>query len=587
MRNKIVRAIKSHKELAHYRIHIDISKQGIVTLQGEVKQWQHVVDIGHIVAKVRGVKNVVNDITVEGMTRQKKDRSEEIRRVMESGEELQCDVVIIGAGISGCAIARALSKYKLNIVVVEKNSDIAEEATKSNNGSIHPGIVAKPGTLKAKLNLRGNYMYTQWAEELNFELKRTGSLGIVYQKSGLIVLKILQFMKVTKLGYLFKSLRQFMKVPAIEFLNREQVLEKEPHLEGEPYGALFMGTMGLVEPYEVCLAVAENSVMNGVTYLLESEVLDVITEDGIARGVITSEHKIRSRYVINCAGVYTDDIAEMAGDKFFTIHPRRGAIAIFDKNRKGYFGRPLVPFSRRKKSKQHSKGGGACMTPEGNLLWGPTAMEIPDKENKSVEVTDMEYILKLGGYVTKDVKPSEIITFFAGIRPADYMEDFIIGMSDKTAGFINVAAIQSPGLASAPAIAEMVENIIIKDSGGLERNEHYDPVRPEKVRFRHKSHDEQDALIKRNPLYGHVVCRCELITEGEIVDAIHGLIPATTMDAIKRRTRSGMGRCQGGFCGPKVLQILARELHKEPTDITLKGWESYVLKGDSRKVASK
>lgn len=583
MKNKILKAIQSHEELAHYTIHIELSKKGIATLRGEVDQWQHVVDIGHIAAKVKGINNVVNDITVKGITIPKKDRSEEIRKVRASGHVRTCDVVIIGAGITGCAIARALSKYQLDIIVVDKNCDIAEGATKSNNGNIHPGLIAKPGTLKAKLNIKGNAMYTKWAEELHFACNRTGSLGVVYHQSEWYLLKLLQFMKITGLGYLFKPLRQAMKVPGLKWLSGQEVQKLEPHIEGKPCGALLMSTMAIVEPYDVCLALAENAVMNGVSYMLDTEVIDVLTEHGQVKGVMTNKEVISSKYVINCAGVYADHIAEMAGDRFYTIHPRRGAIAIFDKNRKGYFNRPLVSFSRTRGKKQHSKGGGACMTPEGNLLWGPTAKEIPDKEDKSVERTDMDYIHALGNHVTTDIKPSEIITFFSGVRAADYKEDFIIGMSEKVAGFIHVAGIQSPGLASAPAIAEMVEDMIKKDQGCLHKNVHYNPIRKPRKKCRHMSHQEQDALIKKNPLYGHVICRCELITEGEIVDAIHGLIPATTLDAVKRRTRSGMGRCQGGFCGPKVLQILARELHKEPIEITLKGSNSYVLQKDSRR----
>lgn len=231
---------------------------------------------------------------------------------------------------------------------------------------------------------------------------------------------------------------------------------------------------------------------------------------------------------------------------------------------------------------KNSKGGGACMTPEGNLLWGPTATEIPYKEDKSVEASDMEYIVKLGRSITEEVKRTEIITFFAGLRAADYKEDFIIGMSKKVKGFINVAGIQSPGLASAPAIAQMVEDIIKKDMGTIERNESYNPIRKPKVQFRNLSHEEQDELIKKNPKYGNIICRCELITEGEIIDAIHSEVPATTIDAVKRRTRAGMGRCQGGFCGPRVLDIISRELGKEPTEITLKGSNSYVLQKSSR-----
>ena len=343
-----------------------------------------------------------------------------------------------------------------------------------------------------------------------------------------------------------------------------------------------MTTMGLVEPYEVCIAMAENAVENGTEFRLNAEVLDVLVENGRTAGVVTNQGVIRSEIVINAAGVYTDTIAEMANDRFFTIHPRRGAIAIIDKSRKGYLKTPAGIRGGKEAKKNNTKGGGASVTPEGNLLWGPTAVEIPWKEDKSVEASDLDYITKLGMSVTNEIQRSEIITFFAGIRAADYMEDFIIERSRKVGGLIHVAGIQSPGLASAPAIAEMVAGLVNEERGGLLENPNFNPIREPKPQFRHLSHEAQDNLIQKNAKYGNIICRCELITEGEILDAIHSTIPATTIDAVKRRTRSGMGRCQGGFCGPRVLEILARELEKEPTEVTLKGNESYILKADSR-----
>ncbi|MCM1988332.1 FAD-dependent oxidoreductase [Oceanirhabdus seepicola] len=582
MKDKIIKAIKKEEELACYDIDVEVSSDKIITLTGEVDEWQHVVNIGHIVAKVKGVRNVVNDIKAKGITIPKKDNREKIKKIIKEGNHKECDIVIIGAGISGCAIARELSKYNLKTIVVEKNSDIAEEASKANNGNIHPGALAKPGTLKAKLNLKGNKLYTQLSEELNFELKRPGSLFVVYDEKEWKKMLGLKFLKKTGIGHLIKPLRQIMKVPGLKWLSGEEVHNLEPNIKGKPVGGFWMTTMGLVEPYEVCIALAENAVQNGTSFMLDTEVLDVITEEGKTTGVITNQCIINSKYVINCAGVYADNIAEMAGDRFFTIHPRRGAIAIIDKSRKGFLSTPAGTRSDNSGQKNNSKGGGACMTPEGNLLWGPTATEIPYKEDKSVEASDMDYIVKLGRSITEEVKRTEIITFFAGLRAADYKEDFIIGMSKKVKGFINVAGIQSPGLASAPAIAQMVEGIIKKDMGTIERNESYNPIRKPKVQFRNLSHEEQDELIKKNPKYGNIICRCELITEGEIIDAIHSGVPATTIDAVKRRTRAGMGRCQGGFCGPRVLDIIARELGKEPTEITLKGSNSYVLNKNSR-----
>lgn len=582
MKKKIVQAIKEDETLSGYQIEVFISADKIVTLTGEVDDWQQVVDCGHLVAKIKGVRNIVNDMTAKGIVIPKRDRSMEIQQAMESGNETACDIVVIGAGIAGCAIARELAKYQVKTIVLEKNSDVAEEATKANNGNIHPGVLAKPGTLKAKLNLKGNEMYTQLSKELNFELQRPGSLNVIYQKSEWRKMKALQVMKKTGLGHLVPPLRQVMKVPGLKWLTGEEVKKMEPNLKGEPIGGFWMTTMGLVEPYEVCIAMAENAVENGTEFRLNAEVLDVLVENGRTVGVVTNQGIIRSEIVINCAGVYTDTIAEMANDRFFTIHPRRGAMAIIDKSRKGFLKTPAGIRGGKEAEKNNTKGGGASVTPEGNLLWGPTAVEIPWKEDKSVEASDLDYITKLGMSVTNEVKRSEIITFFAGIRAADYMEDFIIERSRKVGGLIHVAGIQSPGLASAPAIAEMVAGLVYEERGGLLVNPAFNPIRKPKPQFRHLSHEEQDALIQKNSKYGNIICRCELITEGEILDAIHAPIPATTVDAVKRRTRSGMGRCQGGFCGPRVLEILAREMEKEPTEVTLKGNGSIILKADSR-----
>jgi len=581
IKKRVQKALNRKQNIARYNIEADISEDNIVTLKGRVDLWADVVEAGHLAAKVKGVKNVVNDITSKEFRIEKKDNSGKIEGVKNSGQIEFTDVLIIGGGISGCAVARALSQYELDILLVDKNSDICEEATKANNGNIHPGTLAKPGTLKAELNLIGNRMYTQLSEDLGFELKRPGSLVVFYRKKEVIIAGLLKFLKVTRLGHLIGPLRQFMKVPGLKWLNEAEVNELEPNLKGRPIGGFWMTTMGIVEPHEVCLAFAENAVENGVKIKLETEVLDIEKTDEQKLRVITNHSTIECKYLINCAGVWADDIAEMAGDRFYTIHPRRGSIAIFDKSRKGFIGTPCGVVSNTDRT-NNTKGGGASLTPEGNMLWGPTATDTPFKEVKSVEPQDLEYILQLGSGVTDEIKKNEIITFFSGVRAADYKEDFIIEASRKLKGFIHVAGIQSPGLASAPAIAEMVENILLGFDEGIRKKTDFKKTREPAVRFRDLSHDEQDALIRRNPRYGNIVCRCELITEGEIIDAIHAPIPGTTVDGIKRRTRAGMGRCQGGFCGPRVLEILARETGKPLTDITLKGTESNVLLKNNR-----
>ncbi|HZJ69199.1 MAG TPA: FAD-dependent oxidoreductase, partial [Candidatus Eisenbacteria bacterium] len=302
---------------------------------------------------------------------------------------------------------------------------------------------------------------------------------------------------------------------------------------------------------------------------------------GQVKGVVTSQGIIKSKYVINCAGLYADDIAEMAGDKFYTIHARKGGILIFDKNKRGVLRASNSPNTKDRNAQ--SKGGGAQSTVEGNALWGPSAREIMDKDDLSFKKEDLEYSLTVGKTTNPHLNKGDVITYFSGLRAADYKEDFIIEKSKKIKGFIHVAGIQSPGLASAPAIAEMVVDIV-KNEETLKKNPHYNPIRKKAIEFRNLSRKEQDQVIKKNPKYGNVICRCETITEGEIIDAIKGPIPCTTVDGVKRRTRASMGRCQGGFCGPKILSILARELDKDVTEISQKGHDSYIISAKAREI---
>lgn len=579
--NNIRKCLEEHTEWEHFNIEYTVSKEKIVTLTGTVDEWKELVLIGHVIAKLKGVKNLVNDMTAKDTKVIKKDYSSKIAQTKKRGKTESCDVVIVGAGVSGCAIARELSKYDITVKVLEKNSDVSEESSKANNGNIHPGFLATPGTLKAKLNLRGNHLYTKLANQLDFELKRPGSLAIYYDEKNQKKFKFLKIMKKTGIGHFIKPISQMMKVPGLKWLTGEEVHKLEPHIKGKPLGGLWMTTMGLVEPFQVCYALAENAIANGVQFKMNTRVLDIETINSEITQVVTNESIINCKTVINCAGVFADDIAEMVDDKFYTIHPRRGAIAIIDRNRKGYLTRPSGSTSN-KKSGTNSKGGGASVTPEGNLLWGPTAVEISDKEDKAVYPSDLDYIINLGCGVTEGIKANEIITMFSGVRAADYKEDFIIEASKKVKGFIHVSGIQSPGLASAPAIAERVEKIYLKHNRGTKLKEHYTMTRENTPRFRDYTHEEQDQLIKKNPKYGRIVCRCESITEGEIIDACHAPLPAMSIDAVKRRSRAGMGRCQGGFCGPKVLEIISKELNIPMTEVTLKGGESKILTKDNR-----
>ncbi len=562
MESRILHKIHKKLDTKGMDIHLKIDENKIAHLKGKTNNWEEVVQVGLLVGKNRRIKNVVNDLIPKDVEIIKMDKSNLINQGKNIGIIDEVDILIVGGGIIGCGIARELSKFNLNICLVEKEEDISEGTTKANNGMIHPGNAAMPFTLKAKLNVKGNAMYSDWAKELNFTFKRTGSLILANSK---------EEKKVLNLAYLAGRLNH---VPEMRKISGKEAMKIETSIEEEPKLALWTPTTAYVDGYGVTIALAENAATNGVKFYLGTEVVDIIHNNEEVEAVVTNKGIIKAKYIINCAGVYGDDIAEMVGDKFYTIHPRKGGILIFDKSKAGVSRATGTP--NTKGSKQ-SKGGGSQRTVEGNPLWGPSAREIMDKEDLSFTKEDLDYALSVGKKSNPHINKGDLITYFTGLRAADYKEDFIIEKSNKIKGFIHVSGIQSPGLAAAPAISEMVVEIIKKEEGGLKQNLNYNPIRKAPIEFRNLSRDQQDRIIKNDSRYGNVICRCETITEGEIIEAINGSIPCTTVDGVKRRTRATMGRCQGGFCGPKILSILAREQNKDITQISQKGHDSYII----------
>lgn len=536
--------------------HIQVSiKRDIAYLEGGLDTWEQVVTLCHALAKIDGVRDVVHHI--------KTPESQETKAIdktpfFEKGEYDKADLVIIGGGISGCAIARTLSKYNLDIIVVEKEEDLCEGTTKANNGMIHSGYDSKPHTLKARLCVEGNALYTKWAKELDFELKRTGSFVCGFNENDREIIQNLYENGVKN------------KVPNIEIINGEKARQIEPELSDDITCALWTPSAGYVEPYTVTLALAENAVDNGVRFFMDTEVLDVLKEDNKVTGILTNKGIILTKMIINAAGLYADEIAKFADDEIYSIHPRKGTIVLFDKEKAG-----MMNTFAGKAPSNFTKGGGVSTTPEGILLWGPSAKEVPHKNNLSVDTDEIEFILDKGLELTKNIGTDNILTYFSGNRAATFKEDFVIENSQVLQGFMHVAGIQSPGLAAAPAIANMVEDLFLELYPDAVLKKDYNPIRKIEPPFRLCSLEEQKERMKCNPT--RIICRCETITEVEIVKAIHGKIPAVTMDAIKRRTRAGMGRCQSGFCGCKVLDLLARELKIPYEKVTLKGKGSEIL----------
>lgn len=559
--------IEADEKLSKFNINIEELENNVVKLSGKVDTWDDVVDFGHLAGSLEQVKGVINELYTaenikESMKVKKKIDIEKDKVIKKT------DVLIVGAGITGSAIARELAKYDLDITVIEKNTDIAEGTTKANNGMVHSGYAATPGSLKAELNVKGNAKYDKWAEELKFDFDRTGSFVVGFDEDDRKHIE----------EYYKKGKKN--KVPGIEILTGDQAREIEENLSEDVTSALWTPTAAYVAPYEVAIALAENAVENGVEVLLDTELIAVDNEGDKINTAYTSQGRIECSYLINAAGVYADQVAEMAGDRQFTIHPRRGTLIIFDKQ-KGDVLRRAVGTT----PSQHTKGGVAQRTPEGNPLWGPTAVEVADKKDKAVSQEDLDTIINKFTAIVKGIDKKDMITSFSGVRAANYKEDFVLEASEKIKGLIQAAAIQSPGLASSPAIADKIVEIFLSEEEKLkllgrkiEKKKDFQAERVVNKPFHQCSREEQAELLAEDPAYGHVICRCENVTEAEIVRAIHGKIPARTVDALKRRTRAGMGRCQAGFCGPRVVKILARELNMDVKEVTKKGDSSNIVK---------
>ncbi len=472
---------------------------------------------------------------------------------------MKYDVVVIGAGVVGSLITRELSKYNISVALSERCNDMAMGSTKANSAIVHAGFDAKPGTLKAKLNVRGVTLMKKVCSELNVPLKNNGSLVVAFSDEEMETLKEL------------KKRGEKNGVEKLSVINRSELVKLEPNIGETAVGALDAPTASIVCPYELTIAAVENAVTNGAEFLRNCEVTAVEQkEDGFT--LKTSLGDIDTKLVINAAGVHSGEVAEMIGDTSIKIIPRHGDYYILDKSQG-----TLVSHTIFQCPSKMGKGVLVSPTVDGNLIVGPSATDIEDGDDVATTAEGLSSIFTASTRSVPAVNLRNAITSFSGNRAHPETDDFIIGPSEKNKNFINVAGIESPGLSSAPAIAEMVEGIVKGVLGGMEEKSDFNPVRPEPVRFRNMNAEERVALTEKNKAYGRIICRCETITEGEILDAIHAPAGAVDVDGVKRRTRAGMGRCQGGFCGSKVVEILARELGKNMNDITKFGGESKIM----------
>ena len=473
------------------------------------------------------------------------------------------DVTIIGAGVIGCSIARELSKYNLKICVLDKREDVSTGTSKANSAIVHAGFDAKPDSLKGKLNARGNAMFDKLAEELDFPFKRVGSLVLCFNEEDIKGLEEL------------KKHGEQNGVPGLEIIRKEKLIEMEPNLSSEVVAALHAPTGGIVCPYEMTIALAENAYDNGVEFKLEREVEAIEKLDG---GYIikTNKEELTTKLIINAAGLHSDEINNMVSANKINIIPRKGEYCLFDKAIGDMVSRTIFQLPTK-------MGKGILVTPtvDGNILVGPNAVEIEDKTDLTTSQLGLAEVIEKARLSVKEIPMNAVITSFSGLRAHSIKDDFIIGEVEDAENFINAAGIESPGLSSAPAIAEMVEKIII-DKLEPQKNEEFNPIRKGIPKFREMNNEERKEIISKIPQYGKIVCRCETVTEGEILDAIRRPLGAKNLDGVKRRTRAGMGRCQAGFCSARILNILSRELNVNPMEITKFGGSSKLLVGKNK-----
>lgn len=475
-------------------------------------------------------------------------------------KEWNFDAVIIGGGVTGCAIARELSRYEMHAALIEREEDVCSGTSKANSAIVHAGHDAVPGSVKARFNVEGNRMMGELAEDLDFEFDRNGSLILCFAEEDRPALQEL-YDKGVKNG-----------VPDLKIITGDEARAMEPNVSDAVVAALYAPTGGIVCPFGLTIALAENACDNGVEFIFNEEVKKVVkTEKGY--DLETADGVVHTTYVINAAGVYADEIHNMVSGKKLHITPRKGDYCLLDKEAGNHVRHTIFQLPGK-------LGKGILVTPtiHGNLLTGPTAKNIEDKEATATTAEELAEIMEKGSVSVKNVPFRQVITSFSGLRAHEDGDDFIVGEAEDAPGFFDAAGIESPGLTSAPAIGVYLAKKVAEKAGAKKKAEWNGKrkgfVRPEKL-----SKEERAALIKERPEYGTIICRCEGVSEGEIVDAINRTLGAVSLDGIKRRVRQGMGRCQAGFCTPRTMEILARERGMEMEDICKNAPGSNMLTG--------
>jgi len=549
---------------------------GCLVLSGELQRWNDVVLAGKFAIDKNPYYGLVNDIECTGETCApiRKPRIED--SVLEWEEP---DVLIIGGGIIGCAIARELSRYKLDVLLVEKEHDVAMQASGRNDGIVRAGIDLKKDTQRYKYCKLGNAMFDDVCTELGVDFDRSGQFYYFAKRMWE------PFMPLSLLYW------KWMGLKGTRVIKGDQLQRYEPTIDPSIRSALFFPSAGVVSPFDLTVAYAENAVQNGVTISFDTIVEGMTTEDGRIKSVTTNRGTIMPKVVVNAAGVFSDDIASMAGDRFFSIHPRKGTTAIIDKKHADSLVQTsFSSIGTASKKRRHIKGGGVIRTIHGTTLVGPDSVETIQREDFSTMSYNVKEVFSAHSRANPLLDEDHIISYFSGIRAATYEEDFIVSKGRYTSNIVHAAGIQIPGLTAAPAISVDIAQLVLEFFGGensVGANPGFNPVRIAPPRPAQMDNDARSTLIETNPDYGIIICRCEEISKGEILGALRRNVRCDTIDGVKRRVRPGMGRCHGSYCGPQVLEIIAAEKRLAPHNVKKSGTGSEVLFGSLKTLQQK
>lgn len=472
------------------------------------------------------------------------------------------DVVIVGAGVIGGMLARELSRYELSVAVLEKDNDVAMAASRANSGIVHGGYDPIPGTLKAKLNSQGVELLFEAAKELSVPCKRNGSMVCAFSAE-----------EEPLIEELFQQGQQ-NNIPGLKILSGDEARAIEPNLSEAVTRVLHVTNAGIVCPYDLTIAAIGNAMDNGVQLYRNFKVSAISREKDSFTVTSEAGHQVQSRFLVNCAGGYSDAVARMAGDDFFTIIPRAGEYMLLDKAEGGRVSHTLFQCPT-------AEGKGILVSPtvDGNLLVGPTAKVVETPDSDDTTAAGLSEVERLAAKSVPSVNFRQVITSFSGVRASTKGGEFILRASDKVKGLVHAGAIDSPGLTCCVSIAKYLTNILREEGLALSAKESWNGYRDNPHAFREMNDDEKNAYIQEHPEFGKIVCRCETVTEGEIIHAIRSNPPAMDIDGVKRRTRSGMGRCQGGFCGPYVMELISKELGIPMEEVTKFGGASRMVIG--------